>query len=87
MIVTSQSKLLVAVAQGQDLTQAAATTHQTAQAGIDKIVRLAFELHLAWVRRHVLLEPDGRDLYLFVNDCVSHILLPVPGASVGTHGS
>jgi hypothetical protein len=52
-------------------------TNQTAQTGIDEIIRLAFELHLARVRREILFESYGSDMYLLVNDYVSHILLPV----------
>lgn len=73
MIVTSQSELRATVRQCQDLTCHQAALHQAAETRIDEIVGSAFKLDLARVRAEVLLEPERRDMYRFIDSNVSHI--------------
>ena len=73
MIVTSHSEMRAAVRQCQNLTCKTAAFHQTAETRIYEIVGSAIKLDLARIRAEILLEPERRDLYRFVDCNVLHI--------------
>ena len=56
MIVTSQTKLLQAVAEGQDITLALTDAYSTAKTGVYEIVAFAVILHCCRIGREILFE-------------------------------